>query len=202
MTLEQLIALGIAEDVAKKILEAHQTAIKDQYVPISRFNEVNDSNNTLKKDLKERDKQLKELGEKAKGNEELTKQISDLQEANKSAAEKYESEMKELKLSNALKLALTGQVHDPDIVTKLLDKTKIILDENGSIKSGLDDQVKSLKESKAFLFVEKTKGPEFKGVKPVEGKDKDGNDISVGASFAQAANQTGKTPENSFNPWG
>lgn len=62
-----------------------------------------------------------------------------------------------MSLNTALKLALNGQAHDPDIVAGLLDKTKIELDDNGAVKGGLDDQLTGLRESKGFLFVPKRK---------------------------------------------
>lgn len=85
----------------------------------------------------------------------LQEQITNLQEANKATAKQYETDMKELRLNTALKLALSGQAHDPDIVAGLLDKSKIELDDNGAVKGGLDDQIASLRESKGFLFAEK-----------------------------------------------
>ena len=176
MTKEQFIALGFTEEQAAKAATASQEELKT-YIPKARFDEINEGKKQLEKDLKERDTQLKDLGEKAKGNETLTTQIADLQKANKEATDKYETDMKVLKLDTALKLALSGKTHDPDIVANLLDKTKIELDDNGNVKTGLDDQIKSLKESKAFLFVEEKKGDQgfqFKGFKPADGKDPDG----------------------------
>ncbi|MDT2249027.1 phage scaffolding protein [Paenibacillus larvae] len=56
-----------------------------------------------------------------------------------------------MSVTNAIKLALNGQVHDEELVAGLLDKTKLELDESGALK-GLDDQVKVLQESKAFCL--------------------------------------------------
>ena len=70
MTLEQLLELGLSEDIAKKIIEAHQAAIKNNYVPLTRFNGVN-----------EEKKQYKEQAEKDAV--ELTKSYENLAEARK-----------------------------------------------------------------------------------------------------------------------
>ncbi|MNI82550.1 Phage minor structural protein GP20 [compost metagenome] len=99
----------------------------------------------------------------------LKEQITKLQAENKTTSDKYAADLKELKLNTAIKLAVTGDAHDPDMITGLLDKTKLALAEDGKL-SGLDDQIKSLRESKAFLFAEKTDTKQFttKGIKPGE----------------------------------
>lgn len=67
--------------------------------------------------------------------------------------EKNEADMKELKLSTAIKLALGESAQDADLVAGLFDKSKLILSDDGKI-TGLDEQLKSIKESKPFLFKE------------------------------------------------
>lgn len=71
----------------------------------------------------------------------------------KTAKDQHEAELAETRLTSAVKLALTGKVQDLDIVSSLLDKAKIELDEQGNVKGGLDEQLTTLKESKSFLFV-------------------------------------------------
>jgi hypothetical protein len=109
-----------------------------------------------------------------------------------------------LRINTALKLALASDTHDPDLVAGLLDKAKIELDESGNVKSGLDDQIKSLRESKAFLFAEKKEEtvPFFKGTKPAESNKRDETPSSVGASFAEAANKSVQAPAAGSTPWG
>ncbi len=198
MTKEQFIALGFTEEQAAKAATASQEELKG-YIPKARFDELNEGKKQLEKDLKERDTQLKDLGEKAKGNETLTTQIADLQKANKEAADKFDADMKELKLNTALKLALAGKVQDVDIVAGLLDKTKIELDDSGNVKAGLDEQLKSLKESKAFLFVEEKKEePFFKGFKLAEGsdnKDKGGGEGDKEGVFGKRLAEYAKSSE-------
>lgn len=126
-------------------------------IPKERFDEVNDAKKALETQIKDRDKQLKDLEEKAKGNEELSAKIQELQDANKQAKTDYEKQLKDVQLSTAIKLALTNQVHDTDLVAGLVDKTKIELNEDGTIKGGLDDQLKTLKDSKSFYLCLKRK---------------------------------------------
>ncbi len=198
MNKEQLLALGLTEEQADKVVAGFGSMI-----PKTRFDEVNEAKKQLESQIKERDKQLKDLEEKAKGNEDLTKQIQELQNANKQAKSEYEKQLKDVQMSTAIKLALSNQVHDTDLVTGLIDTTKIELNEDGSIKSGLDDQLKTLKESKSFLFVpEKETKPSIKGAKPSENPGGGTDPINVGADFAKMLNERGKAPETTNNPWG
>jgi septal ring factor EnvC (AmiA/AmiB activator) len=52
-------------------------------VPKDKYNEVSEAKKQLETDIVERDKQLKDLGDKAKDNEDLENQIKELQETNK-----------------------------------------------------------------------------------------------------------------------
>lgn len=149
MNKEQLIELGLTEEQADKVVTGFGSMI-----PKSRFDDVNAAKKQLETDLATRDTQLADLQTKAAGNDALQVEITKLQNANKAATDKYESEMKDLKLSTAIKLALNGNVQDVDIVTNLLDKSKVELNEDGTVKDGLQNQIDSLKESKPFLFVD------------------------------------------------
>lgn len=188
--LEKLLkAQGVSDDKITSIVEGVEGNYKG-WVPEHRFKEVNEGKKQAEKAIADRDKQIEELGKTAGLGEDLKKQIEALQGENKEAKEKYEADVKALRLDTALKLSLSGQVHDPDIVAGLLDKTRIELNDDGSVKGGLDDQVTSLRESKAFLFVPKEDGkPAFKGAKPAEGTSggQGGNEKpSYGKQAAQA----------------
>ncbi|WP_138496343.1 phage scaffolding protein [Paenibacillus pinistramenti] len=204
MNKEQFIALGLSEDLATKAAAASADELKS-FVPKARFDEINTAKKSAEDTLKDRDKQLEDLKKSAGDNETLKKQIETLQGENKATKEQYEAKVKDLQLTTAIKLALAGQAHDPDIVAGLLDKSKIELDDSGAVKGGLDDQVKALRESKGFLFAQKEEAkPTFKGAKPPEGGGAGGSggEASVGASFAKAANEGGKAPAAAPNPWG
>lgn len=149
MTKEEFIALGLTEEQATKAAAASAEELKG-FVPKARFDEVNEAKKKAEKDITERDKQIADLGKTAGLSEELKKQIETLQAENQAAAEKHAAAMKELQLSNAIKSALSGKVHDEDLVAGLFDKEKLVVD--GDKVVGLDEQLKILQESKAFLF--------------------------------------------------
>jgi len=202
---ELLKKAGFDESKIDALIGDVNKELPKHFVPKDKFNEVAEAKKTAEAAIADRDKQLEDLKKSAGASEELKKQIETLQGENKVAKEKYESDLKELRTSTALKLALAGKAHDPDIVAGLLDKTKIELDDAGNVKAGLEEQLKALQTSKAFLFVPEQKGPKFKGANPADGKDKDGGgggDASAGADFAKAANEAGKAPAAAPNPWG
>lgn len=120
-------------------------------VPKEQYNTLAETKKKLEKDIETRDKQLEDL--KKIDVEDLQKQIETLQEENKTAKETYENELRELQLSNAIKLAINGKVHDEDIVSQLIKKDELVLSEDGKVV-GLDEQINSLKETKGFLFIE------------------------------------------------
>jgi hypothetical protein len=167
MTKEQFIALGLTEELATKAAEASSTELKT-YIPKHRFDEVNEENKTLKTTAKENETALETLKKSTGDAEALKKQIETLQLDNKTKDDKYQADLKELKLNNAIKLAIAGKVHDEDMAAGLFDKTKLILGDDGKI-TGLDDQLKGLQESKKFLFKEETPAGAKPGFVPIGG---------------------------------
>jgi len=65
MTLQQLLKLGVTKEVAKQILEIHKSTIKDQYVPMWRFKEVNSKYKKLKMIVEDKENQISKLKIKA-----------------------------------------------------------------------------------------------------------------------------------------
>ncbi|PPK79857.1 minor structural protein GP20 [Lacrimispora xylanisolvens] len=166
MKKEEFIALGISEDQAAKAAEASKKEL-EFYVPKADYDTANQAKGQLEKDIKERDKQLEDLKKNSGDNAELKKQIETLQAENKAAVEKNEADMKELKLSTAIKLAIAEAAQDADLVTGLFDKSKLILSDDGKV-TGLEEQLKSIKESKPFLFKEvKTEPAKNTGFRPL-----------------------------------
>jgi len=151
-------------------------------VPKDVYNAAADAKKKLEADLKDRDQQLEELKKSAGSAEELKKQIEQLQADNKKKDEEYQAQLKDLTLTNAIKLAVAGKVHDEDLVASLIDKTKLVID--GDKVVGLDEQLKSLQESKAFLF-KPADGDEKPGFQPKVGSDGKGTDKATDEVLAQ-----------------
>ena len=150
--LEKLAAGTITvDDVLKEIDDSD----KDK-VPRSRLNDKIAEAKDLEGELEKRNQQLTELGEKAKGSEELTQEINKLKIANEEQAKEYEGKLQQQKLDAKLTEAIGGaKARNVKSVLANLDLSKIKLD--GDKLLGLDDQLGALKESDAYLFASEEK---------------------------------------------
>ncbi|HBF0592828.1 TPA: phage scaffolding protein [Clostridioides difficile] len=163
MNKEQFIALGLTEELAKKAESESLSELKN-YIPKIRFDEVNTAKKQLENDIKDRDRQLEDLKINSGNSEELKKQIETLQEENKNKDIKYQEELQDLKLSNAIKLSISGKVHDEELAAGLFDKSKLILSDDGKV-AGIEEQLKAIQESKKFLFKEEKQSNPKSGFK-------------------------------------
>ena len=121
---------------------------KPEYIPKSRFDEIIGQKNLIKTQADELAQQLDTLKKSAKGNEELTKTIEELQKKNGDWEGKYKNTL----LESSIKIkAVTEKAKDASDLIKFLDISKLEIDETGNVK-GLDDQLKVLKETKPYLF--------------------------------------------------
>lgn len=148
---ELLVKLGIAEDKREEATKSFKEFLDGEYVPKSRFNEVNAEKKNLESAIAERDKQLKELKNSEGDVNALKEQITKLQAENKAAAEQSAKELKDLRLSTAIRLAIGDTAQDIDLVAGLVDTSKLVIGEDGKV-SGIKEQIKALKVEKAFLF--------------------------------------------------
>ena len=161
MKKEDLIALGLTEEQAKKVLDA----IKE-YVPKTQLAEVERERDGLKATVTERDTQLETLKKSSGDNETLQKQIADLQKANEDQQKAHEAEIAQLRLDNAVEAAiLAAGGKNVKAVRALLDMSKLRLEKDGTV-TGLSDQLKGVQKSDAYMFVEKQQQQQFKGFQP------------------------------------
>ncbi len=201
MKKEEFTALGISEELAAKA-EAASLKELEGYVPKEQLDTANTEKKHLQEDIKARDKQLEELRKSSGDNAELQKQIEELQKANKEEAGKHAEELKELRLTNAIKLSVAGKVHDEDMAAALFDRTKLILTEDGKV-AGLEEQLKTIRESKSFLFKDGQGGQGGSGAggrgnyKPKGGE---AHEEGYAAQYAQQRNEAEKSVKSSL--WG
>lgn len=168
MTKEDLIAMGLTEEQAKKVMES----LDGNFVTKTRFNEVNEENKTLKKSVSDRDKQLDDLKKSSGDNAELKKQIETLQQQNADQKKAHDAEMTQLKLDNAVDAALTAAgAKNAKAVKALFDMAKVKLGEDGKL-TGWDEQLSALQKSDAYLFEGKQQSKQtFKGYQPGASSD-------------------------------
>ncbi|EIA27004.1 Minor structural GP20 protein [Candidatus Arthromitus sp. SFB-co] len=167
MKKDDFLKLGLDDEIAKKCEAASLEELKE-YIPKSRFDEVNSAKKKFESDVKDRDKQLEDL-KKSTGNiEDLKKQIESLQKENKEKAEHYELEMQKLRVDTKIDSTLSNfGARNIRSVKALLDGVdKFKFDKDGNIE-GLEDQIKQIKKSDPYLFANNDTSS-VKGVKPVE----------------------------------
>lgn len=170
MSKKELMALGLTEEQAAKVME-----LAGNYIPKVRFDELSESKKQLENTVKERDAQLEALKGTAGSVDELKAQITKLQDDNKVTATAHAAELHRLKVESSLELALTNAKCKNTKATKallseLIEKAEF--DKDGNIK-GLSDEIKKLSEAddSKFLFETQTK-PAFKGLKPGAASDR------------------------------
>lgn len=168
MNKEELLKLGLTEEQTEKVLSANTEQLKG-FIPKARFDEVNNAKKQAEKDLSDRDKQLETLKNSTGDIETLKQTIETLQNENKASKEQYEANISKIKLDNAIDNALgNAKAKNSKAVRALLDMEKIKF-ENDNL-SGLDEQLKALKEAEdsKFLFeeIKEPTKPSFSGVEP------------------------------------
>ncbi|WP_235715757.1 phage scaffolding protein [Alkalihalobacillus hemicellulosilyticus] len=101
--------------------------------------------------MADRDKQLADLGDKVKDNEELTAEIDRLKGENETTKTELEKKLEQQAFDHKLENTLSGaKVKNTKALKALLDMDTIKLD--GDVLKGLDSQLDSLKESDPYLF--------------------------------------------------
>lgn len=151
---ELLKTAGIAEEQVETIVANAAKEAPKHVVPKAKYNDLSTAKSSLETQLSERDTQLTDLQKQAKGNEELEKTIKELQDANKTATEKYEADMHAQKIESAIDLALTGaKARNLTAAKALLNREGISLDKDGKTVIGLDDKLKALIESEETKFM-------------------------------------------------
>lgn len=152
MDLKELLGEELYKQVAEKAGEHKIAVVSDgSYIPKAKFDEKLAEVKEYKNQLQERDAQLKELGAKAKGHDELSAKIEELTAQNEKVKQEYEQKIQQQAFDHALSSALTGaKVKNEKAVRALLDTENIKMKEDKL--EGLEDQLKALKESDGYLF--------------------------------------------------
>lgn len=140
----------------------------------------------LETQLADRDKQLEDLKASVGDNEELTKKISELEDANKNATTEYENKIANIQKTHAIENGVRdAKGKNVKAIMALLDIDKIT-HENGEVK-GLSEQLKTLQEDEtsSFLFGDVGGNPPA-GTKPGDSQGGTGGTPPTGLSFSEA----------------
>ena len=152
MEKERFVALGLSEELAEKVSEAVKKEYKD-YVPRTRLNEEIQKKKNAEESYATVKGELDKLKESAGDNETLKTQIESLKADLKEKETAHKAEIADMRMTNAIQANIGHMAQDVGLIAGLLDKSKLILSDDGKL-TGLDEQIKTLKESKPFLFKE------------------------------------------------
>ncbi len=143
--LKTILGTAYSEEIDKKVSDE----IGKGFVARSDFNVLNETKKTLEGQISERDKQLEDLKKvDATG---LQAEITRLQGENTTVKSDFDKQLKQIQLESALDVALLGaRARDTKAVKPFLNLELVKLD--GDKLLGFEEQLKSIKESKSFLF--------------------------------------------------
>lgn len=146
----------IPEDLQKKYKDIDLVDSTD-YVPKSKFDQVDSQAKEYKKQVGERDKQISDLKEQYKNVDGLEAKITELEAINKTQKETLEKQLADTIFNNALEKSLdTYSVKDKKLVMALIDKDKLKVDGDNII--GLKEQIEPLQKSHEYLFEKQING--------------------------------------------
>ncbi len=180
----------VGDDVFKQHIEPKLGTEKKyffgegEFIPKGRFDEVNTQVGDYKTQLADRDKQLKDLSDKAKGNEELTKQIEGLRTENQKKVDEYEAKLSKQAYDFAYNTELNSVgAKDAKVLDALIDKEKIVF-KDGKF-TGLAEQVETLKKSHDYVFNPTSNPAPLRIGNPILGNPQPQNNLGQG-DVAQA----------------
>ena len=149
--LKELLGEELYSQVTEKLGDKKIMVDDGNFIPKSRFDQVNQAKKELEVQLKERDTQLADLSKNNKDNESLLNQIKDLQALNKQTTTDYESKINQMKFDHALEGALTNAKSKNNKALKALLDMNSIKYQEGKLE-GLQEQIEALQKDASYLF--------------------------------------------------
>lgn len=158
----ELLGQDLANQVKEKLGDTKFFIGEGEFIPKSRFDEVNNQVKDYKSQIASRDSQIDELSKKAQGNTDLQKQIEDLKATNAKNASDYEAKLSAREKDYLIDSALSSAKSKNNKAVKgLLDLEKVVV-KDGKLE-GLEDQLATLRKSDAYLFNDQNPAPKKLG---------------------------------------
>ena len=149
--LKELLGEELYSQVTEKLGDKKIMVDDGNFIPKSRFDQVNQAKKELEVQLKDRDTQLADLSKNNKDNENLLNQIKDLQALNKQTTTDYENKINQMKFDHALDGALTNAKSKNNKALKALLDMNSIKYQEGKLE-GLQEQIEALQKDASYLF--------------------------------------------------
>ncbi|KST46389.1 phage scaffolding protein [Enterococcus durans] len=148
MKREELKELGLTDEQIGSVMALHGVTVNELN---SRVSTAEQQATQYQEQLDKNQNELNDFKANAKGNEDLTKQLEDLQSKFDETKTSSEQQIADLKKSSAIDLALTqAGAKNIKAAKALLDGESLELTDEGL--KGLDEQLAALKESDGYLF--------------------------------------------------
>ena len=186
---EYLISIGVAEEQATKVVSgmpAQKFYLASEEHLDDRYAKLKEQKDQMDADITAKDKLVADLQKTVSDNADAVTKIDEY----KTAADAAQAKQSEIEKTYAVKSALTESgAKDVDYaIFKLGGVEKLELNKDGSIK-GLENQVKSLKESSPDLFQADSGADPKAGYKPLDNKLEDGKGTPA-LSMAEVKNMS------------
>lgn len=149
--LKELLGEELYSQVTEKLGDKKIMVDDGNFIPKSRFDQVNQAKKELEIQLKDRDTQLADLSKNNKDNESLLNQIKDLQALNKQTTTDYENKINQIQFDYALDGALTNAKSKNNKALKALLDMNSIKYQEGKFE-GLQEQIEALQKDASYLF--------------------------------------------------
>ena len=135
----------------EELMKQINTEFPKNAVPKDKYNDVSEQ-------LKTANTTITELKKNNGDNEGLQTKVKEYEDTIKTQKADYDAKVRNLTLDSAIEKALTGaKAKHSDLLSNKIDREKLLISEDGKV-TGLNEQVKGLKETYKDLFEEKISG--------------------------------------------
>lgn len=135
----------------EELMKQVNTEFPKNAVPKDKYNDVSEQ-------LKTANTTITDLKKNNGDNEALQTKVKEYENTIKTQKADYDTKVRNLTLDSAIEKALTGaKAKHSDLLSTKIDREKLLISEDGKV-SGLDEQLKGLKETYKDLFEEKISG--------------------------------------------
>ena len=162
----------------EELMKQVNTEFPKNAVPKDKYNDVSEQ-------LKTANTTITDLKKNNADNETLQQTIKDHEATIKTQKADYEAKVRNLTLDSAIEKALVNaKAKHTDLLSGKIDRDKLVISEDGKV-TGIDEQLKGLKDNYKDLFEEK-----ISGIPPANPEGGSGGNVTYESLIANADNMT------------